>query len=96
MAEYQITSWRDLPSLVIAREGEDVTKVQLAPRLQEAIDEAAMRLGETGSDDYLAGWTRSEWLTGEGDHAQLAATVSERLESAWSDERISEYLDSLG
>ncbi|MFL6286844.1 MAG: virulence factor, partial [Actinomycetes bacterium] len=54
MAEYQITSWRDLPSLVIAREGDDVTKVQLAPRLQEAIDEAAMRLGETGSDDYLA------------------------------------------
>ncbi|MFL6178459.1 MAG: virulence factor [Actinomycetes bacterium] len=96
MAEYQITSWRDLPSLVIAREGDDVTKVQLAPRLQEAIDEAAMRLGETGSDDYLAGWTRSEWLTGDGDPAELAATVSQRLESEWSDEQISRYLDSLG
>ncbi|MFL6071582.1 MAG: virulence factor [Actinomycetes bacterium] len=96
MAEYQITSWRDLPSLVIAREGDDVTKVQLAPRLQEAIDEAAMRLGETGSDDYLAGWTRSEWLTGDGDPAELAATVSQRLENEWSDEQISRYLDSLG
>ncbi|MFL6287990.1 MAG: virulence factor, partial [Actinomycetes bacterium] len=62
----------------------------------EAIDEAAMRLGETGSDDYLAGWTRSEWLTGDGDPAELAATVSQRLEREWSDEQISRYLDSLG
>ncbi|MFL6071345.1 MAG: virulence factor, partial [Actinomycetes bacterium] len=69
---------------------------QLAPRLQEAIDEAAMRLGETGSDDYLAGWTRSEWLTVDGDPAELAATVTQRLESEWSDEQISRYLDSLG
>jgi len=51
VAEYQVTSWRDLPSLVVARDGEHVTKAPLAPRFQEAIDEAAMRLGETGSDD---------------------------------------------
>jgi hypothetical protein len=96
MAEYQITSWRELPSLVIARQGDDTTKVQLAPRLQEAIDEAAMRLGETGSDDYLAGWTRSEWLTGDGDHAELADAISRRLEEEWSDEKIATYLNSLG
>ena len=96
MAEYQITSWRELPSLVVARQGDDTTKVQLAPRLQEAIDEAAMRLGETGSDDYLAGWTRSEWLTGDGDHAELAGSISQRLEDEWSDEKIATYLNSLG
>ena len=42
-----MTYWRDLPSLVVAREGDTVTKSQLASRFQEAIDEAAMRLGAT-------------------------------------------------
>ena len=42
MAQYQITWWNSLPSLVVAREGEEQVKVSLASRLQEAIDEAAM------------------------------------------------------
>lgn len=96
MAEYQITSWRDLPSMVVAREGDAVTKVQLAARFQEAIDEAAMRLGETGSDEYLAGWTRSEWTAMDGDHSQVAATVSAELEESWTAERLTAYLDGLG
>jgi hypothetical protein len=95
MSEYQVTSWRDLPSMVVARDGEDVTKVQLAPRLQEAIDEAAMRLGETGSDAYLAGWARSEWLSADGDSVTVAETISRTLEEEWSDARIAEYLDAL-
>ena len=39
--EFQVTYWRDLPSMVVAREGEQVTKVPLAGRFQAAIDEAA-------------------------------------------------------
>ena len=95
MAEYQITSWRDIPSMIIAKDGDDVAKVQLAPRLQEAIDEAAMRLGDVGSDDYLAGWVRSDWRTAEGDPTTVAGRMSRQLEDEWSDERISSYLDSL-
>jgi len=52
--------------LVVAREGDQVTKSPLAARFQEAIDEAAMRLGETGSGAYLEGWTRGEWTTADG------------------------------
>jgi FAD/FMN-containing dehydrogenase len=96
MAEYQITSWRDLPSMVVAREGDAVTKVQLAARFQEAIDEAAMRLGETGSDEYLAGWTRSDWTAMDGDHAHVAAVVSAQIEDSWTPERLTDYLDGLG
>jgi hypothetical protein len=96
MAEYQITSWRDIPSMVAAREGDDVTKIQLAARFQEAIDEAAMRLGEVGSDDYLAGWTRSDWTSTDGDHAHLAGVVAEQLESEWTPERITDYLNAIG
>lgn len=96
VAEYQVTSWRDLPSLVVARDGEHVTKSPLAPRFQEAIDEAAMRLGDTGSDDYLAGWVRSDWTELDGDPAEVADVVVAGLEEAWPQEKLTEYLDSLG
>ena len=95
MAEYQIMSWRDIPSMVVARDGDETTKVQLAARFQEAIDEAAMRLGETSSDEYLAGWTRSSWAAMEGEHAAVAESVSRQLEESWTDERLSDYLDGL-
>lgn len=96
MAKYQITLWRDIPSMVVARDSDEVTKIQLAGRFQEAIDEAAMRLGEVGSDDYLAGWTRSEWTTADGDHAHLAADVAEQLENEWTAKRITDYLNGIG
>lgn len=96
MAEYQITLWRDIPSMVVAREGDSVTKIQLAARLQEAIDEAAMRLGDVGSNDYLAGWTKSQWATTDGDHADVATAVAQRLEGNWTASKIAAYLKGLG
>lgn len=95
MAEYQIMSWRDLPSMVVAREGDEVTRVQLATRLQAAIDEAAMRLGDTDSEAYLAGWTRSPWQSGDGDPSSLAESVARQLETEWSEQQIQAFLDSL-
>ena len=96
VTDYQVTYWRDLPSLVVARDGEQVTKSPLAPRFQEAIDEAAMRLGETGSGDYLAGWTRSSWMTLEGSATDVSDRVFADLEDQWPGERLQNYLDSLG
>jgi hypothetical protein len=96
VTEYQVTSWRDLPSLVVAREGETVTKAPLAPRFQEAIDEAAMRLGETSSDEYLAGWTRTEWTSVEGNATEVCDRVVAELEEEWPAERLAAYLDDLG
>ena len=80
MTDYQVTRWRELPSMVTARSGDETVKTTLAPRFQEAIDEAAMRLGDTGADDYLAGWDRSAWTL-------EAATAG----FAWPG-----YLDGLG
>jgi len=96
MTEYQITMWRDLPSMVTARDGDDIAKVQLAARFQAAIDEAAMRLGATGAEAYLDGWTRGDWTTGDGTPAELAATISAALETEWSQERLNQFLDGLG
>jgi cvfA/B/C family virulence factor len=96
MAEYQITYWRELPSLVVAREGDVQVKTQLAPRFQEAIDEAAMRLGDVSSDAYLESWHRDDWTPGEGAPTELAAEVVERLEAQWTPEAIEAFLGTLG
>jgi hypothetical protein len=80
VAEYQITYWRDLPSLVTAREGDEVAKVELPARFQERIDQVAMDEGLIGSDAYLAGWRRGDWTPGEGTPSELAASVAARLE----------------
>jgi hypothetical protein len=96
VSEYQVTSWREVPSLVVAREGETVVKAPLAPRFQEAIDEAAMRLGETSSDEYLAGWTRGDWTQADGTPHAVCDRVVADLEEQWTAERLAAYLDDLG
>ncbi len=96
MTEYQVTYWRDLPSMVVAREGDDVAKVQLAGRLQGAIDEAAMRLGDIGSDAYLDGFKRSPWTETDGSPEDVAQQTADALSEEWSRERVSDYLNAIG
>jgi hypothetical protein len=96
MAEYQVTRWRDLPSMVAARADHETVKSQLAPRFQEAIDEAAMRLGDTGADDYLAGWERSAWTEADGTPSEVLDRVVAELDAEWPTDRIARYLDELG
>ena len=96
MTEYQVTRWRELPSMVAARVGGDTVKSQLAPRLQEAIDEAAMRLGDTGADDYLAGWERSPWTEADGTPGEVLDRVAAELDAEWPVDRIARYLNELG
>lgn len=95
MAEYQVTRWREIPSLVTAREGDVVSKVQLAPRFQEAIDEAAMRIGATDADAYLEGWNRTPWTEVDGDPATVAETVARDLDARFDDETLTRMLDEL-
>lgn len=96
MAEVQVTRWRELPSLVTAREGDDVVKVSLPARFQEAIDEAAMRLDAADADAYMEGWIRGPWEIVEGSAAQAAEAVTAGLEATWSPEAITAFLDSCG
>ena len=95
MTEFQVTRWRELPSMVAARHGEETAKVQLAARFQEAIDEAAMRLGDTGSSDYLEGWERTPWTEADGSPGEVLDRVSAELDAAWPADRIAGYLDGL-
>lgn len=91
-----MTRWRDLPSMVAARGDDGIVKSELAPRFQEAIDEAAMRLGDTGADDYLAGWERSPWTEADGTPSEVLDRVAAALDAEWPADRIAGYLDGLG
>ena len=97
MAEVQITYWRDIPSMVTAREGRrNTAKVTLPARFQVAIDEAAMRLGFTGTDAYLDQWQRGEWQERPGTPEEVSKAVAAEVEADYPPERISTILRSLG
>lgn len=96
MSEYQIMRWREIPSIVIARSGETTIKVMLASRFQEAIDEAAMRLGEIDADAYTAGWNRDPWVEASDAPDVLAGRIAQELENDLSVEKLEELLKTLG
>jgi hypothetical protein len=95
VAEYQITYWREIPSMVVARDDSDTFKVALANRFQEAIDEAAMRLGASDADAYMNGWNRSDWTQADGSVSEIAERISRELEENLNEEQLNELLDSL-
>jgi hypothetical protein len=75
--------------------GDETLKAELAARFQEAIDEAAMRLGDTGADAYLEGWERSPWTAADGTPAEVLDRVTAELDDEWPADRIAAYLDGL-
>jgi hypothetical protein len=82
--------------MVAARAGDETVKTKLAKRFQEAIDEAAMRLGDTGAEDYLAGWERTPWTEVDGTPTEVLDRVAAALEGEWPAERVAGYLEGLG
>lgn len=95
MTETRITYWRDIPSMVTARgAGGATAKAALPPRFQEAIDEAAMRQGLTGSDAYLEGWRQGDWEPAEGPPEEAAGAVAGRLDEEFTRERLDGLLEA--
>jgi len=96
MAEYQITYWKNIPSMVSAREGRrERAKAELSERFQLAIDEAAMRAGLIGTDAYLEQWRRDDWQTRPGSVEEVAAAVAAELEAEFTPERLARLLREI-
>lgn len=96
MAEYQVTYWRDFPSMVTAREGRrNTAKVELAQRFQLVIDEAAMRLNMTGTDAYLEQWRRDAWQERTGTPEEVAQAVAAEVDAVYPAARLREMLQAL-
>jgi hypothetical protein len=95
-SKYQIIYWRDIPAQVKARSGAVRSAREFSPRFQEAIDTAAMVSGAAGTDEYLSAWRTSEWQSAEGDVEQLLDHIVSRLESEYTEERLSALRKSGG
>jgi len=93
MAEYRITYWREIPSMVTAREDDVTAKSGLPARFQEAIDEAAMRQGMAGSDAYLEQWRHGEWQPEAGSPDAVVAGVAERIDVEYDAARLESMLE---
>jgi hypothetical protein len=94
VTEFRVTYWRDLPSLVTAKDAGHTAKAPLDARFMIAIDEAAMRLGATDSDTYLEGWRQSEWEARDGSPEDVAEAVARELDAEYDLTRVQELLDS--
>ncbi len=84
MASYQVLYWKDIPLQVRARDGSDRISLPLSERFQEAVDQAAMLAGLTGSEAYtdLLQWTEPQEKPGTAN--EVAHSVAAELESAFS------------
>jgi Virulence factor len=95
VAEYRITRWDDIPTMVTARDPSTgaTAKVALPDRFQEAVDEAAMRRGLAGSDAYLEAWQHGGWEQADGSPDEVAARIASELDAAHPPAALDAMLD---
>jgi hypothetical protein len=87
VARYRILSWKDIPSVVEATDGEEHAKVQLSERFQMLIDTVAMQLGMDGTDAYLEQWEHGAIEERPGRAREVADAVAADLEMRFGEFR---------
>ena len=85
MATYRIISWKAIPSLVEAQDGDRTTRVPLSQRFQDLIDAVAMRQGSSESQAYLDGWQAGPVTDRQGSADAVAQAVVAELEGAFDE-----------
>ena len=90
--------WRDIPAQVNAGAGAEKHQVVLPRRFQRAIDDAAMVAGKKTASEYVGEWRREQVAVPGGASDLRAAAVGEaqRLDDAFSRERLREFVASGG
>jgi hypothetical protein len=87
VARYQILYWKEIPSVVEARDETGTVKLQLSDRFQGLIDAVAMRLGLEGTDAYLDQWDHGQEEARPGSAREVAESVVTELESRFAEFR---------
>lgn len=87
--------WRDIPAQVTVGSGRSAARVMLGERFQEAIDEAAMAAGLSGTDAYLEEWRR-ESRPCDDPPAEAVATEAARLEQTYDDDTLARLVRQRG
>ncbi|MDO6725396.1 virulence factor [Cognatishimia sp. 1_MG-2023] len=96
MPEVTIVYWRDIPAQVIVGKGRRAAKKQLAERFEQAIDRAAMKIGSSDTDAYLAEWRKADPFTVDGDAADIAQAELDRLDAEYDQDRLKVLIDNDG
>jgi hypothetical protein len=96
MPDVTIVYWRDIPAQVIVGKGRRGAKKPLAERFEQAIDRAAMKVGASDTDAYLAEWRKAAAYAVEGDPAEVAAAEAARLEAEFDTARLKALIDNEG
>ncbi len=94
--KYQIIYWRDIPAQVKVRAGRQRLSRPLSKRFLVAIDEAAMRVGLTGSEDYLTQWRNGEWQERDGEPDEIAAGLVSEIETTYPPARVRQLVEQGG
>ena len=85
MATYQIIAWKDVPSMVEARDEAGTVTRPLSDRFQQLIDSVAMQLGFQGQDAYLDLWARGDVQERPGSATEVAEAVVAEIESRFTE-----------
>ena len=80
MPDVTIVYWRDIPAQVIVGPGRRGAKAPLPERFEQAIDRAAMKVGASDTDAYLAEWRKGEPYPVEGDATDRARRVAQAVD----------------
>ncbi|MFY0680152.1 MAG: virulence factor [Thalassovita sp.] len=96
MPEVTIVYWRDIPAQVIVGKGRRATKAILSERFEQAIDRAAMKVGASDSDAYLAEWRKAAHQGGEGAAEDIVAQTVAALEDDYDQDRLKGLIGNDG
>jgi hypothetical protein len=96
MVDVTIVYWRDIPAQVIVGKGRRGAKKPLPERFEQAIDRAAMKIGASDTDAYLAEWRKAAPYQVEGDPADVAEAEAARLDAEYDQERIKQLIANEG
>ena len=96
MPDVTIVYWRDIPAQVIVGKGRRGAKKPLPERFEQAIDRAAMKVGASDTDAYLAEWRKAAPYPVDGDPAEIAEAEAARLDAEYDQDRIKTLIANDG
>lgn len=96
MPDVTVVYWRDIPAQVIVGKGRRGAKAVLPERFEQAIDRAAMKVGASGTDAYLAEWRKAAPYEVEGDAEAVATEEAARLDREYDQDRIKALIANDG
>lgn len=96
MPDVTVVFWRDIPAQVIVGKGRRGAKAPLPERFEQAIDRAAMKIGATDTDAYLAEWRKAAPYPMEGAPEDILSAEVARLDIEYDTERLKALIANQG